>query len=450
MKSHLTIYFLLLVTFSFAQHSQTHWKSELNFGDGISMITFLKVTKTDNHFTITSSKNADIRMFGFFKARFGRLLGRLPKKGVFITINGIQKGDSLFGNVKMPMFDKIKFKGFLKNDLFSGEIIKNDTIKVGNITSVKTNENQINYEYLYPKTLKITENNIYSKKVLKTKKWKKFNKKIKHLFANAQDDIELFLGFNTLSANLPFSHYNLTIKNDNKKNNDNNKINDSAIIFKEEKNNTAYLKIKDFISSQNELATILPKIVENKYKNLIIDLRNNGGGGVAPAFELAKFIVNKTVNVGYFVTNKLKYSGYNPKLFETLPKVKPKTTKEFLTILKKGKGAKLIFSKSNEPIFLGNLYVLTNKYTGSTCEPIVYLLKTNKRATIIGENTAGAMLSATFFDIDKKYKLFLPIADFYTYDGVRLEGLGVKPNIETTSDEALDKALSIIKERENK
>jgi len=217
MKTHLTIYFLLLITFSFAQQSQTHWKSELDFGDGYSITTFLKVDKTNNQFTITSSKNADIRMFGRFKAKLGRLLGKFPKKGILLTIEGVQKGDSLFGNAKLPMFGKVKFEGILKTDLLSGVILENDTIIVGNLTGVKTNKNQINYEYLYPKILEITENNIYSKKVLQTKKWKKFNKRIKNFFANAQDDIELYLGFNLLSHNLSFSHYRLFINTHNNK-----------------------------------------------------------------------------------------------------------------------------------------------------------------------------------------------------------------------------------------
>lgn len=445
MKHIFTAFFSLIFTISFAQQSQTHWKSELDFGDGFSMTTFLKVSKSNNQFTITSPKNADVRIFGGFKAKLGRLLGKLPKKGIFLTIKGVQKGDSLFGNAKLPMLGKVKFKGILKEDLLSGEILKNDTIIVGNLTSVETDENQINYKYLYPKILKITENNIYSKKVLKTKKWNKFNKKIKKLFTNAQDDIELFLGFNMLSPNLPFSHYNLKINKDNdKKDIVKEDKNEPTVIFKEENNNTAYLKIKNFSSSKNELAVILPKIVKDNYKNLIVDLRNNGGGGVGPAFEFAEHIVNERVNVGFFVTNKLEYSKFDPKLFETLPEVIPESTKNFITSLKNGKGAQLIFPKSDKPVFSGNLYILTNKYTGSTCEPIVYLLKTSKRATIIGENTAGAMLSAETFDISGKYKLALPIADFYTYDGVRLDGIGVAPNIETTSKNALDKVLNLI------
>src|SRR5690606_31447505 len=109
-----------------------------------------------------------------------------------------------------------------------------------------------------------------------------------------------------------------------------------------------------------------------------------------------------------------------------LPVAIPQTTAEFIEDLKSGEGAKLVFAKPDNKVFSGNLYILTNGNTGSTCEPLVYVLKHNKRATIIGENTAGAMLSASYFDISGKYKLVLPIADFYTYDGVRLEGVGVK------------------------
>ena len=77
-------------------------------------------------------------------------------------------------------------------------------------------------------------------------------------------------------------------------------------------------------------------------------------------------------------------------------------------------------------------------------------MKEKKIATIVGKNTAGAMLSGAFFNLDTKYKLFLPIADFYTFDGIRLDKLGVKPDIETLSEEALNKALEMIREENKK
>src|SRR5690606_1370867 len=149
-------------------------------------------------------------------------------------------------------------------------------------------------------------------------------------------------------------------------------------------------------------------IVENKsFKNLIIDLRDNGGGGISAAFELAKYIVSEDLEVGYFPTNKLQYSGYQPELFATLPEFQPKDTEEFGNELKASPGVKLIFKKPSTPIFTGNIYVLTNGNTASTCEPIVYALKNTKKAVIIGEKTYGGMLAASPFIVSGKYMLML-------------------------------------------
>ncbi len=440
-----TFILLNLTIISLSQENKIRWKSEFDFGDDFLMTTVLKIDKNKNQYTITSPQNADIRLFGYFKAKLARLMGKSPKKGVFINIKADKRKDSLIGFSENPMFERLKFKGVLKNNTLNGELIKNDTLVVGTLKAIKGNINNIDYSYLYSKVIEITKNNIYSKKVLDTKEWAKFQTKVKRLFNKAKDDIELFFGFNLLSAKLPFSHYNLIIKTNDEK----NKIHEmddkqQSVIFELKSNHTAYLKIKNFSTSQKELADILPKIVKENYQNLIIDLRNNEGGGIEAAFELAKYIINDYTEIGYFITHKMECSGFNFNQFQTLPKVKPQTTEEFIENLKKEKGAKLIFQKIGNKQYLGNLYVLTNHKTASTCEPITYVLKKKKRATIIGETTAGAMLSAALFEVSGKYKLFLPIADFYTYDGVRLEGIGVTPNIKVPSNKALDKALEII------
>lgn len=53
----------------------------------------------------------------------GRLLGKSPKKGSLITINAVQKGDSLRGNVEAPLLGKMKFKGIFEDDILSGELV---------------------------------------------------------------------------------------------------------------------------------------------------------------------------------------------------------------------------------------------------------------------------------------------------------------------------------------
>ena len=148
-------------------------------------------------------------------------------------------------------------------------------------------------------------------------------------------------------------------------------------------------------------------------------------------------------------TNKLNYNGYQPEVFKTLPEFQPKDTNEFGDELRTSAGVKLVFKKPDNPIFSGTIYILTNGKTGSTCEPIVYAMKNSKKATIIGETTYGGMLAASPYVVSEKYKLMIPIADFYTYDGIRLDKVGVSPDITVNSDDALNKALEIINKSEN-
>jgi hypothetical protein len=441
---------ILLSSFSFAQKNPTHFKSEIDFGNGTIISTFLDVAAAQDQFTITSPKNAYVRILGG-KARLGKLLGKLPKKAIVVTIKGTQKKDSLFGDTNIPMFGKLKFRGTVKNEILSGELLNESGASIGKIHGVNSTEDRIIYQDLYPKLVKTIQDNIYSKDVLQTKGWKKFDKKLKKLCYKAHDDIELYFGFNMLAQKLPFTHLTLLITEDNDEGDSEETAGTTkSVVFEEKNSTTAYLQIKDFTNSTDELSAALPKIVANAaYKNLIIDLRNNGGGGISAAFALAKYIVSEDMQVGYFPTNKLNYSGYQPELFKTLPELQPKSTNEFGSELKVSPGVKLIFKKPNNPVFTGNIYVLTNGNTASTCEPIVYALKNSKRATIVGEKTYGAMLAASPFAVFGKYMLMLPIADFYTYDGIRLDKVGVNPDVNIKSEEALTKTLDIIARDKN-
>lgn len=435
-----------------AQNNPRHFRSEIDFGNGTVISTFLDVSIVENQFKITSPKNADLRIAGG-KARLARLLGKMPKKGIIVTIKGGQKTDTLFGDTKIPIVGKLKFKGIVNDQILSGELINADGIAIGSIQGIASTQDKIDNKALYPKMLKTIQDNIYSKSVLQTKEWKKFDKQIEKLCNDAHDDIELYFGFNMLAQKLPFTHLTLAITENKADQEATVKSTEKevqvstpkSVVFEEKNNTTAYLQIKNFSNSTAELEAALPKIVANAaYKNLIIDLRENGGGGISAAFALAKYIVTEDLEVGYFPTNKLQYSGYQPEVFQTLPELQPKDTEEFGNELKRLPGVKLIFKKPTNPVFTGNLYVLTNGHTASTCEPIVYALKNHKKAIIIGENTYGGMLAASPFVVSGKYMLLLPIADFYTYDGVRLDKVGVAPNVVVNSDDALTKVLEII------
>ena len=456
MQSNSKMKFLLLnltlfsIFNSVAQSSPSHFKSDLDFGNGIVITTFFDLEIKNDQFTMTSPKDADVRIAGG-KAKLGRLLGKSPKNGIIMTVRGTQKSDSLFGETKVPMIGELKFAGRVKENIVSGSFLNANGLPVGTLYGTATAEHKIDYGPLFPKLITTVRENVYSASVLQTSEWKKFEKGVNKLCLLAQDDIDMYFGFNMLARQLPFSHLTLIIADDveepDGEQRDDATPTQKSVIFEEKNSTTAYLKIKNFSTSTAELEAILPKIVANAtYKNLILDFRNNGGGGIDAAFALAKHIVSDDLEVGFFVTNKLRYSGYQPELFNTLPALQPKSTEAFTNELKLIPGVKLIFSKPENPVFSGRIYVLTNNNTASTCEPIVYTLKNNKKAMIIGERTNGAMLAASPFVVSEKYTLMVPIADFYTSDGIRLDRAGVSPDVEVMSDEALNKALEIISE----
>ena len=99
MKSNLTIALFLITLTPFAQNNQTHFKSEIDFGNGTVFSTFFDVTITQDQFKITSPKNADVRMFGG-KAKLARVLGKSPKKGIIITIRDSKKKIVCLGKQK--------------------------------------------------------------------------------------------------------------------------------------------------------------------------------------------------------------------------------------------------------------------------------------------------------------------------------------------------------------
>jgi C-terminal processing protease CtpA/Prc len=84
--------------------------------------------------------------------------------------------------------------------------------------------------------------------------------------------------------------------------------------------------------------------------------------------------------------------------------------------------------------------ILTSKSTASASEPFVYTLQKENIATVIGEKTAGAVISMEYFHL-QNLALTIPMLDYYTYDGKRLDKIGVEPNIKCDPKEALDVAL---------
>ena len=289
---------------------------------------------------------------------------------------------------------------------------------------------------------------LYNKSELKTEAWQRFRNTIQQYGMFLQDDWEWFAAVNRAMRQLPFSHTNLS------------KMSFSTFIqqlnsqFEGErpvflsfpKKEVALLQISSFNGTGANIARCMDTVIAQGSRNLIIDLRNNTGGGAGAAMQPAKYLSPVYVPAGALVTNKWFDTTQRlptPADYSQFYTFSNGTTQQLIAALSKHAGLVLATSPSPRQ-FTGKIYILTSQRTASTCEPLTYALQQRGHATVIGSHTAGAMLSAAAYYLPFGFMVSLPVADYYTYDGLRLEGHGVQPDIECPPQQALERCLLLI------
>lgn len=168
---------------------------------------------------------------------------------------------------------------------------------------------------------------------------------------------------------------------------------------------------------------------------LIIDLRGNTGGGIG-ALRVMSLLTPERIPVG-FALDKRRASGNAERDKRTFPRFSriPSNTKALWPLALRFAPAML----TKEPIVLetegfghqsfhGRVALLVDRHTASAAEMIVAFARENKLATIIGEKTAGRLLSATSVKVGDGFRLALPTGAYYTWNGTVLEGTPIEPD----------------------
>jgi hypothetical protein len=453
LRSFVPTAFLLISMLVSAQSNvpvDERWQCQIMFGTEFGPIdTYLDIAWSDaTHFAAKSPKNADKRVFGTTKSVLGRLMKKLPKKGKLLSVadGSVQHAaatDSVFASMALPMVGRSDIKAVMNAGVITGGLFQ-DTTRIGSITIARSGLFQkTDYAALYAAMRKTIEENIYDQALLKTKEWRTFDKKTSRIAKRVKDDLEFFFGFSMFAQELPFSHLNLLLMEETP-----SLATDPSernVFIKAIDATTAYMDVQSFGGSREEMEAICDTLLNGGFRTLIVDLRENGGGGLDSALPFGESIATDTVDAGYFVTNTWANKASRPPqpaAFNDLPISQERTTEAFIEALKTAEGRHLVLVPRKDA-FNGKVYILTSAKTASTCEPIVDALKRSGRATIVGENTAGAMLSATVFQVSGKFHLFLPIADYYNAELQRLDQVGVRPDIEVPADGALDHVLAL-------
>lgn len=184
-------------------------------------------------------------------------------------------------------------------------------------------------------------------------------------------------------------------------------------------NNVGYLEILTFRPLPNPEAERIVRSAMDFLSNcdaLIIDLRQNLGGHVNMLQFLSSYFFEKLTQLS---TRYLR---------ETSSTYESWTIKNFY----------------NQRLVDVPLFILTSKSTISAPEIFSYDLQALKRATIVGEVTAGAVNSGRYFSIKNSIQLLITIG--YTINPItktHCEGKGVQPDVVVPAEDALDKALEL-------
>ena len=170
-------------------------------------------------------------------------------------------------------------------------------------------------------------------------------------------------------------------------------------------------------------------------ESLIIDLRGNTGGGVG-ALRVMSLLTPEKVPVGFAldrrrVTKNLDSEKLNFPRFSRIPvssKALWPLALRFAPAMLAKKPIVLQSEGLGKKPFHGQIVLLVNRHTASAAEMIVAFARENQLATIIGEKTAGRLLSATSVKVGKDFRLALPIGAYYTWKGSILEGTPIVPD----------------------
>ena len=205
-----------------------------------------------------------------------------------------------------------------------------------------------------------------------------------------------------------------------------------------------YLKVTMFpdmvgVKVANEISEAIATL--GSVHSLIIDLRGNTGGGLG-ALRLMSFLTPEKTPVGFAldrrrVTKKLETEKLTFPRFGRIP-----TSSKGSWLLALQFGPSMIAKKPivlqteglGKQSFHGRVILLVDRHTASAAEMIVAFARENALATIVGERTAGRLLSATSVKVGNGFRLALPTGAYYTWKGSVLEGTPIEPDYKIDFD----------------
>lgn len=200
------------------------------------------------------------------------------------------------------------------------------------------------------------------------------------------------------------------------------KINIPSIMFKELPGKVAYLRVMQFNEDTMPSFEKYVAKIQNGYKGVVVDLRNNPGGYLESAVALS----SEWIPDGRIVSEKFRDGSENIHYTKGLHRMSGIPT-----------------------------VVLINGGSASASEILAGALRDQGVATIVGEKSFGKGSVQDYQQLPDGSALKLTIAEWYTPKGVNINKKGVEPDVvvhedfakeKVGADSVIDKALQILKQ----
>lgn len=207
---------------------------------------------------------------------------------------------------------------------------------------------------------------------------------------------------------------------------------------------TVYLWIGSFIDDNMVVEfynNILPII--NKYDNLIVDIRNNGGGNANNGKLILELLSGVKVADGKSFAQYNNVYDIAVASLSKLGKIELENNIDAhkmlinsniidaneLNISSVYKETTLIsLGISNYNPFKGKIGILTSYRTASAAEDFAMFAKQIKQCKIYGTNTKGATGQIACFELKNKMLFTLSVLDFCTNEGNKIQNIGIEPD----------------------
>lgn len=176
-------------------------------------------------------------------------------------------------------------------------------------------------------------------------------------------------------------------------------------------NNVGYIKFNTFDEGcGDEFKGKLQELKDKGIQSLIIDIRNNGGGIVDEAIEIADLMTPKDATL--------------------------------LITVDKNNNEEITKSKEDAIIDIP-IVVLTNENTASASEILAAALKDNNKATIVGTKTYGKGVIQELLTLTDGSGLKITTNEYYTPNRSKINEVGIQPDEEIKLPEELEDELEI-------